>query len=69
MSVWRKADVDEQKAALTRCVDYGRPAYGHEARAYPRRACFTFTVNDLEIYAGRNRRPPLLAHQHDSRTG
>jgi DNA polymerase I-like protein with 3'-5' exonuclease and polymerase domains len=49
MSAWRKADVDERKATLTRCVDYGRPAYGYEARAYPRRVCFTFTINDLEF--------------------
>ena len=25
MSAWRKADVEEQKATLTRCVDHGRP--------------------------------------------
>ena len=25
MSAWRKSDVEEQKAALTRCVDHGRP--------------------------------------------
>jgi predicted P-loop ATPase len=49
MSAWRKADVDEQKATLTRCVDHGRLAYGYEARSYPRRTCFTFTLNDLEF--------------------
>jgi hypothetical protein len=48
MSAWRKADVDERKAALTRCVDHGRPAYGYESRSYPRRTCFTFSLNDTE---------------------
>jgi hypothetical protein len=48
MSAWRKADVEKQKAALTRCVDHGRRAYGYEARSYPRRACIAFSTNDLE---------------------
>ena len=33
MSAWRKSDVEEQKAVLTRCVDHGRPAYGYETRS------------------------------------
>ena len=49
MSAWRKADVDERKAALTRCVDHGRPAYGYETRSYPRRTCFVFSLNDIEF--------------------
>jgi Virulence-associated protein E-like domain/DNA polymerase family A/3'-5' exonuclease len=49
MSAWRKADVDERKATLTRCVDRGRPAYGYEPRSYPRRTCFVFTLNDIEF--------------------
>jgi hypothetical protein len=48
MSAWRKSDVEEQKAVLTRCVDHGRPAYGYETRSYPRRTCLTFTTNDVE---------------------
>jgi DNA polymerase I-like protein with 3'-5' exonuclease and polymerase domains/predicted P-loop ATPase len=49
MSAWRKADVDERKATLTRCVDHGRPAYGYEPRSYPRRTCFAFSLNDAEF--------------------
>ena len=49
MSAWRKADVDERKATLTRCVDHGRPAYGYETRSYPRRTCFVFSLNDIEF--------------------
>ena len=49
MSAWRKSDVEEQKAALTRCVDHGRPAYGYETRSYPRRTCLAFTTNDIEF--------------------
>ena len=49
MSAWRKADVDERKATLTRCVDRGRPAYGYETRSYPRRTCFVFSLNDTEF--------------------
>src|SRR5215831_10227713 len=49
MSAWRKADVEEQKAALTRCVDTDRPAYGYEVRSYPRRTCLAFSTNDVEF--------------------
>jgi hypothetical protein len=49
MSAWRKADVEEQKAALTRCEDFGRRAYGYEYVLYKRRACFAFSLNDLEF--------------------
>jgi DNA polymerase I-like protein with 3'-5' exonuclease and polymerase domains len=49
MSAWRKSDVEEQKAALTRCVDTDRPAYGYEVRSYPRRACLAFSTNDVEF--------------------
>src|SRR6185295_2606043 len=49
MSAWRKADVEEQKAALTRCVDTDRPAYGYETRTYPRRTCLAFSTNDIEF--------------------
>jgi predicted P-loop ATPase len=49
MSAWRKSDVEEQKAVLTRCVDHGRRAYGYEARSYPRRACLAFSTNDVEF--------------------
>jgi hypothetical protein len=49
MSVWRRSDVEEQKAVLTRCVDHGRPAYGYETRSYPRRTCLAFTTNDVEF--------------------
>jgi hypothetical protein len=49
MSAWRKSDVEEQKAALTRCVDHGRRAYGYEVRSYPRRACLAFSTNDIEF--------------------
>jgi DNA polymerase I-like protein with 3'-5' exonuclease and polymerase domains len=49
MSAWRKSDVEEQKAALTRCVDRGRPAYGYETRSYPRRTCLAFSTNDVEF--------------------
>jgi hypothetical protein len=48
MSAWRKSDVEEQKEALTRCVDHGRPAWGYEVRTYPRRTCLAFSTNDLE---------------------
>ena len=50
MSAWRKADVDEQKATLTRCVDHGRRAYGYEARSYPRRTCLAFSLNDTDPF-------------------
>ena len=43
-----KSDVEEQKAALTRCVDHGRPAYGYETRSYPRRTCLAFSLNDTD---------------------
>ena len=49
MSAWRKSDVEEQKAALTRCVDHGRRAYGYEARSYPRGTCLAFSTNDIEF--------------------
>jgi DNA polymerase I-like protein with 3'-5' exonuclease and polymerase domains len=49
MSAWRKADVEEQKAALTRCIDTDRPAYGYEVRSYPRRTCLAFSTNDVEF--------------------
>ena len=49
MSAWRKSDVEEQKAVLTRCVDHGRPAYGYETRSYPRRTCLAFSTNDVEF--------------------
>jgi DNA polymerase I-like protein with 3'-5' exonuclease and polymerase domains len=49
MSAWRKSDVEEQKAALTRCVDTDRPAYGYEVRSYPRRTCLAFSTNDVEF--------------------
>jgi DNA polymerase I-like protein with 3'-5' exonuclease and polymerase domains len=49
MSAWRKSDVEEQKAVLTRCVDHGRPAFGYVTRSYPRRTCLAFTTNDVEF--------------------
>jgi predicted P-loop ATPase len=49
MSGWLKADAQDQKAALTRCVDHGRPAYGYEHRAYPRRACFFISLNPMDM--------------------
>jgi predicted P-loop ATPase len=49
MSAWRKSDVEEQKATLTRCVDHDRPAYGYETRSYPRRTCLAFSTNDVEF--------------------
>src|SRR5262249_8881994 len=49
MSAWRKAEVEDQKAALTRCVDTDRPAYGYETRSYPRRTCLAFSTNDFEF--------------------
>jgi predicted P-loop ATPase len=49
MSAWRKADIEEQKAALTRCVDTDRPAYGYEVRSYRRRTCLAFSTNDFEF--------------------
>jgi hypothetical protein len=49
MSAWRKSDIEDQKAVLTRCVDHGRPAYGYETRSYPRRACLAFSTNDVEF--------------------
>jgi predicted P-loop ATPase len=49
MSGWLKADVRDRKAALTRWVDHGRPAYGYEHRAYPRRACFTASLNNTDF--------------------
>src|SRR5262249_53427385 len=49
MSAWRKSDVEEQKAALSRCVDHGRRAYGYEVRSYPRRTCLAFSTNDVEF--------------------
>jgi hypothetical protein len=49
MSAWRKSDVEDQKAALTRCVDHGRPAYGYETRSYPRRTSLAFTTNDIDF--------------------
>ena len=58
MSAWRKSDVEEQKEALTRCVDHGRRAYGYEARSYPRRTCLAFSCNDADPFqdATGNRR-------------
>src|SRR5262249_59768868 len=38
-----------QKAALSRCVDHGRRAYGYEVRSYPRRTCLAFSTNDVEF--------------------
>jgi predicted P-loop ATPase len=63
MSAWRKSDVEEQKAALTRRIDHGRRAYGYEARSYPRRACLAFSTNDLEFLqdATGNRRYWMVA--------
>ena len=49
MGAWRKADIEDQKAVLTRCVDAGRRAYGYEARDYPRRTCLAFTTNDVDF--------------------
>jgi DNA polymerase I-like protein with 3'-5' exonuclease and polymerase domains len=49
MSAWRKSDVEEQKAVLTRCVDTDRPAYGHEILSYRRRTCLAFTTNDIDF--------------------
>ena len=49
MSAWRKSDIQEQKAVLTRCVDHDRPAYGYETRSYPRRTCLAFTTNEIEF--------------------
>jgi DNA polymerase I-like protein with 3'-5' exonuclease and polymerase domains/predicted P-loop ATPase len=49
MSSWRKSDVEDQKAVLTRCVDHGRPAYGYETRYYPRRTCLAFSTNDVDF--------------------
>src|SRR5262249_60109369 len=51
MSAWRKADVEDKKAVLTRCVDHGRRAYGHEACTSPRRTCLAFSTNDVECLA------------------
>ena len=49
MAAWRKADVEDQKSTLTRCVDHGRRAYGYESRDYPRRACLAFSTNDVDF--------------------
>jgi hypothetical protein len=49
MSAWRKSDVEDQKAALTRCVDTDRPAYGRTTNSYPRRTCLAFSTNDIEF--------------------
>jgi DNA polymerase I-like protein with 3'-5' exonuclease and polymerase domains/predicted P-loop ATPase len=49
MSAWRKADVEEQKAALTRRSDYGRRAYDYEFYEYLRRCCLVFSTNDIEF--------------------
>jgi DNA polymerase I-like protein with 3'-5' exonuclease and polymerase domains len=49
MAAWRKSDVEEQKAALTRCSDTDRPAYGYEVRTYQRRTCLAFSTNDVEF--------------------
>jgi DNA polymerase I-like protein with 3'-5' exonuclease and polymerase domains/predicted P-loop ATPase len=48
MAAWRKADIEDQKAVLTRCVDHGRRAYGYESRDYPRRCCLAFSTNDVD---------------------
>jgi DNA polymerase I-like protein with 3'-5' exonuclease and polymerase domains/predicted P-loop ATPase len=48
MSAWRKADVEDQKAVLTRRVDHGRRAWGYDPRTYPRRSCLAFSTNDAE---------------------
>ena len=69
MSAWRKADVDERKATLTRCVDHGRPAYGYETPLLPTAHLLCFLAQRHRVHAGRDRRPPLLAHQHDPRAG
>ena len=49
MAAWKKSEVEDQKAALTRNVDRGRPAYGYEARDYPRRTSLAFSTNDIDF--------------------
>ena len=49
MSAWKKSEVEDQKAALTRNVDRGRPAYGYVARDYPRRTSLAFSTNDIDF--------------------
>ena len=64
-----RADVEEQKAALTRCVDHGRRAYGYEARSYPRRCLPRLQRQRRRLPAGRDRRPPLLGRHGAPRGG
>ena len=49
MAAWKKSEVEDQKAALTRNVDRGRPAYGYVARDYPRRTSLAFSTNDIDF--------------------
>ena len=49
MAAWKKSEVEDQKAVLTRNVDRGRPAYGYVARDYPRRTSLAFSTNDIDF--------------------
>ena len=64
MSAWRKGDIEDQRAALTRCVDHGRRAYGFEARsigadaAWPSRSTTTTSCRMRPVIAATGRRGP-----------
>ena len=69
MSAWRKSDVEEQKAALTRCVDHGRPAYGYESALLSAAHLPRLHHQRHRVPAGRDRQPPLLDRSARSASG
>ena len=62
MSAWRKSDVEEQKAALTRCVDHGRPRLRLRGALLSAAHLPRLLAQRRRVPAGRDRQPPLLAH-------
>ena len=69
MSAWRKSDVEEQKAALTRCVDHGRPRLRLRGALLSAAHLPRLLAPTTSIPAGRDRRSPLLALRRDPRSG
>lgn len=56
-ATFRKSDIAALKAFVTRDIDEYRPPYGATIERFPRRTCFSGTVNDMEFLSDdENRR-------------
>ena len=67
-ATFRKADIAALKAFVTRDTDEYRPPYGATIEKYPRRTCFSGTVNDMEFLSDdENRRFWVLPITHIER--